>query len=92
MSDDPIREMLSGLPQKPFWAPQGHTAILEETVLEAGGDADAVQAWVEANGGHLDRTMPKAHRSAYSALPIGDAQRFYVLPADVLPAPGSDAA
>jgi hypothetical protein len=80
MSDEDIRRMLSGLPQKPFWAPQGYTAILEEDVVAAGADADAVSAWVESNGGRLDRTVPAAKRSVFSSLPVGDSQRFYIVP------------
>jgi hypothetical protein len=84
MSDDPIRELLTTLPHQPFWAPQGYTVILEEKVLEAGGDPDAVLAWVEANGGRLDRTVPTARRSVFSQLPVSEGQRFYVVPESAL--------
>ncbi|MGH2943683.1 MAG: hypothetical protein ACRDLN_13015 [Solirubrobacteraceae bacterium] len=84
MSDDPIRELLADLPRQPFWAPAGQVVILEERVVEAGGDPDAVLAWVEARGGRLDRTVPVASRSVFSSLPVSDVQRYYVLPEPAL--------
>lgn len=91
MSRDPIRQLLNSLPSQPFWAPKGQTAILEDTVIEAGGDPAAVNAWVEAHGGRLDRTVPATHRSVVSRQPMPDSQRFYVLPDEAL-ADGNGAA
>ena len=54
MSDDPIRELLAAIPPQPFWAPKGQTVILEEHVIEAGGDLAEVERWVEAHGGRRD--------------------------------------
>ncbi len=84
MTDDGIRTLLQEVPKKTFWAPAGHVAILEEAVIEAGGDPEAVEAWVEAHGGRLDRTVPAARRSVFSQLPVDDSQRFYILPEDAL--------
>jgi hypothetical protein len=81
---DPIHKLLKSLPQQPFWAPQGNVAILEEAVVEAGGDPDAVLAWVEEHGGKHDRTVPKSKRSVFSQLPVGDSVHYYVVPAGVL--------
>ena len=86
MTDDPIRTLLASIPPQPFWVPKGQTAILEEKVIEAGGDRDAVERWVEAHGGRLDRTVPVGHRSVLSREPVPDVQRFFVVPDDALAA------
>ena len=83
-NDDQIRKLLASIPPQPFWAPQGQSAILEEEVIEAGGDPDAVLAWVEAHGGRLDRTVPKMYRSVISREPTPDPQRFYLVPDEAL--------
>ena len=82
--DDEIRGLLASIPPQPFWAPQGQVAILEEKVIEAGGDLQAVETWVEAHGGRLDRTVPKARRSVFSSIPVENSQRFYLIPASAL--------
>ncbi len=79
-ADDPIRKLLTEVPHQPFWAPRGHVAILEERGVDAGGDPDAVLEWVEGHGGHLDRTVPAARRSVFSQLPVGESQRYFVVP------------
>jgi len=91
MSDDPIRDLLAALPPQPFWAPKGQTVILKDAVVEAGGDPDAVEAWVEAHGGRLDRTVPVGHRSVLSRLAVPDVQYFYVMPDEALAARGAAA-
>ncbi len=84
MTDDPIRELLASIEPQPFWAPQGQTAILEEKVVEAGADPDAVEQWVEAHGGRLDRTVPVGHRSLLWRGVVPDAQRFFLIPSEAL--------
>lgn len=84
MSDDPIRDLLAAIPPQPFWAPKGWSAILEEKVIEAGGDPDAVGAWVEAHGGRPDRTVPVTHRSVVSRQPVQESQRFFLVPDEAL--------
>lgn len=84
MTEDHIRELLAAISPQPFWAPKGHTAILVGKVIEAGGDADAVQRWVEAHGGRLDRTMPAVHRSVLSRGPAPDVQYFFAVPDEAL--------
>lgn len=84
MTDDPIRELLAGIAPQPFWAPKGQTVILEERVIEAGGDRDAVERWVEAHGGRLDRTVPVGHRSVLSRQVVPDVQRFFLVPDEAL--------
>ncbi len=82
MSDDEIRTLLSGLPTAPFiWSPNGTVIIMEEKVVEAGGDPAAVAAWVEAHGGDLDRTLPVvATRRNVTAIPKPKGKRYYVVP------------
>ena len=82
MSDDEIRTLLSGLPTAPFiWSPNGTVIIMEEKVVEAGGDPEAVAAWVEAHGGDLDRTLPVvATRRNVTAIPKPKGKRYYVVP------------
>ncbi len=88
MTDDPIRELLAAIPPQPFWAPKGLTAIPVDKVIEAGGDPEAVERWVEAHGGRLDRTVPAVHRSVVSRMPTPEAQRFYAVPDEALSAHG----
>lgn len=80
--DDQIRQLLSELPTAPFiWSPPGTVVIMEEKVVDAGGDAQAVAAWVEAHGGDLDRTLPVvATRRGVTAIPKPKGKRYYVVP------------
>lgn len=84
MTDDPIRELLAAIEPQPFWGPKGQTAILEQKVIEAGGDPDIVEQWVEAHGGRLDRTVPVLRRSVLSREAVPDVQRFYLVPDEAL--------
>ncbi len=90
--DDEIRKLLSDLPTAPFiWSPPGTVIIMEEKVVEAEGDTDAVAAWVEAHGGDLDRTLPvEATRRGVTAIPKPKGKRYYVVPEKELT--GSDVA
>jgi hypothetical protein len=80
--DDEIRKLLSDLPTAPFiWSPPGTVIIMEEKVVEAGGDPEAVATWVEAHGGDLDRTLPVvATRRGVTAIPKPKGKRYYVVP------------
>ncbi len=84
MIDDPIRELLAAIEPQRFWAPEGQTVILQEKVIEAGADPDAVEQWVEARGGRLDRTVPVGHRSIQSRGAVPDVQRFFLIPNEAL--------
>ena len=81
-TDDPIRELLAGIPPQPFiWAEKGCVVIMEDKVVEAGADLDEVLAWVESVGGHVDRTIPvAATRRGTSAVPKPVGRRYYVVP------------
>jgi len=82
MDDEQIRKLLSDLPTAPFiWSAEGKVVIMEEKVVEAGGDPFAVAAWVEAHGGDLDRTLPVvATRRGVTAIPKPKGKRYYVVP------------
>ncbi len=81
-SDDSIRALLAGIPRQPFiWVEKGNVVLMEDKVVEAGGDLDAVRAWVESVGGHEDRTIPVAGtRRGTSAVPKPVGRRYYVVP------------
>ncbi len=82
MDDEQIRKLLSDLPTAPFiWSAEAKVVIMEEKVVEAGGDPLAVAAWVEAHGGDLDRTLPVvATRRGVTAIPKPKGKRYYVVP------------
>lgn len=86
MTDDSIRNLLAAIAPQPFWGPKGQTVVLVEHVLEAGGDPVAVEQWVEAHGGRLDRTVPVGFRSVLSREPVPDVQRFFLIPDKALAA------
>ena len=82
MTDDPIRTLLASMTPAPFiWSPKGTVVIMDEHVVEAGGDSDAVGKWVEAHGGDIDRTLPVvATRRGVTAIPKPVGKRYYVVP------------
>ncbi len=88
MSDDPIRKLLAGQTPAPFiWSPKGTVVIMDEHVVKAGGDSQAVGEWVEAHGGDIDRTLPVvATRRGVTniAKPVG--KKYYVVPEEALAA------
>ncbi len=86
MTDDPIRTLLAGITPAPFiWSRPGTVVIMDVHVQEAGGDSEAVGAWVEANGGEIDRTLPVvATRRGVTAIPKPVGKRYYVVPESAL--------
>jgi hypothetical protein len=84
--NDPIRKLLAGIEPAPFiWAPKGHVVIMQEKVQEAGGDLNAVLAWVMEHGGDIDRTMPVANtRRGVTSVPKPKGKQYYVVPQDAL--------
>jgi hypothetical protein len=86
--DDPIRTLLTGLTPAPFiWSRPGTVVIMDNHVVEAGGDSDAVGAWVEAHGGEIDRTLPVvATRRGVTSIPKPVGKRYYVVPQSLLDA------
>ena len=84
--EDPIRTLLKGLtPQAFIWSRPGTVVIMDEHVVEAGGDSDAVGEWVEAHGGEIDRTLPVvATRRGVTSVPKPKGKRYYVVPESLL--------
>ena len=84
--DDPIRTLLTGLTPAPFiWSRPGTVVIMDNHVVEAGGDSEAVGEWVEANGGEIDRTLPVvATRRGVTSIPKPVGKRYYVVPQSLL--------
>ncbi len=91
--DDSIRRLLAGIPSQPFiWVPKGNVAIMSDKVVEAGGDLDAVHAWVLSVGGDEDRTLPVVStRRGTTAVPKPVGRRYFIVPTAAL-APGDEAA
>lgn len=88
MSDEKIRKLLAGITPTPFiWVPAGNLVILVTNVEEAGGDPTEVQAWVEAQGGYEDRTLPVVStRRGVTSVPKPVGKRYYVVPEKALAA------
>jgi hypothetical protein len=64
VTDDPIRNLLAGIDISSLVRTRpGCVAILRSRVEAAGGNHDAVLAWVEDHGGYLDRTKPITRKS-----------------------------
>lgn len=82
MNDDDIRKLLAGIDPTPFiWVPKGNVVIMQTAVEEAGADVDSVTAWVEAQGGELDRTLPVvATRRGVTSVPKPVGKKYYVVP------------
>ena len=82
MDDEAIRTLLARLPRSGMIPTEhGMVAILRSRVVEAGGDAEAVAAWVEREGGYSDRTLPKS-KGTFSG--VEPDQPFYAVPREAL--------
>lgn len=84
-ADDPIRKLLAAIQPTLFLGnPTGTVAIMEDRVVEAGGDPDEVLAWVREHGGSPDKSFPIAQRHGLSPKPKQSSRTFYVIPEDEL--------
>ncbi|HEV2785224.1 MAG TPA: hypothetical protein VGV67_02455 [Solirubrobacteraceae bacterium] len=82
---DPIRKLLAGIPPAMFLGnPPGTVAIWQSRVIEAGGDPDAVLAWVREHGGYPDRSFPVSARQGLRLGPQSETKHFYVIPESAL--------
>ena len=82
---DPIRKLLAGIGPAMFMGnPTGTVAIMEERVVDAGGDPEAVLEWVREHGGYPDRTFSVVKRHALSPKNNPPSKIFYVVPEDAL--------
>jgi hypothetical protein len=78
---DPIRKLLAGVAPSMFLGnPAGTVAIMEERIIAAGGDRDAVLAWVREHDGYPDRTLSVAKHHGLSPLRDPPKKAFYVVP------------
>ena len=85
--DNDIRALLCSVKPSAFIdRTPGTVALLRWRVEEAGADPDAVARWVEAKGGHVDRTQ--AYRAGGTGARLGakqsNAEDFYVVPTEAL--------
>ena len=84
---DPIRKLLAGLPPALFLGnPTGTIAIMESKVVDAGGDPEAVLAWVREHGGYPDRSWATSTRRGRGPTlkPREASKPYYVIPEDAL--------
>jgi len=82
---DPIKALLAGLPPALFLGnPSGTVAIMQDKVVEAGGDPDAVLAWVREHGGFPDKTFAVRARQGFDMRPKAPSKHYYVIPEDAL--------
>ena len=84
-NDDPIRSLLAGCAPTLFLGnPAGTVAIMEDRIIEAGGDPEEVLAWVREHGGYPDKTFSVTTRHALSPRPRSPSKPYYVVPEDAL--------
>lgn len=82
---DPIHQLLSELPPALFLGnPTGTVAIMQDKVVDAGGDPDEVLEWVRAHGGYPDKTFGVRARQGFDMRPKTPSKHYYVVPEDAL--------
>ena len=82
---DPIRELLADLPPALFLGnPSGTVAIMQDKVVDAGGDPDEVLAWVREHGGYPDKSFGVRTRQGFDMRPKAPSKHYYVVPEDAL--------
>ncbi len=82
---DPIARLLAGVTPTMFLGnPSGTVALMEERIVEAGGDPDEVLAWVREHGGYPDKTFSVTRRHALSPKQNPPSKAYYVVPEDAL--------
>jgi hypothetical protein len=82
---DPIRELLADLPPALFLGnPAGTVAIMQDKVVDAGGDPDEVLAWVREHGGYPDKSFGVRTRQGFDMRPKAPSKHYYVVPEDAL--------
>ena len=82
---DPIKTLLAGLTPALFLGnPSDTVAIMQEKVVDAGGDPDAVLEWVREHGGSQDRTFGVRARQGFDMRPKAPSKYYFVVPEDEL--------
>lgn len=82
---DPIRKLLAGIQPALFLGnPFGTVAIMQDKVVEAGGDPDEVLAWVREHGGFPDKSFGVSAIKGPSLRPKQPSKHYYVVPEEEL--------
>lgn len=82
---DPIQKLLSELPPALFLGnPTGTVAIMQDKVVDAGGDPDEVLEWVREHGGYPDKSFGVRARQGFDMRPKAPSKHYYVVPEDAL--------
>lgn len=83
--NDQIRALLAGVPPAMFLGnPAGTVAIMQQKLIDAGGDPDETLEWVREHGGYLDKTFGVQNRQGFSMRAKAPSKHFYVVPEDAL--------
>ena len=81
---DPIAKLLAGISPAMFLGnPAGTVAIMQDKIVDAGGDPDEVLEWVRAHGGYRDKSFGVGVRGP-SLRPKPPTKFYFVVPDDVL--------
>ena len=82
---DPIKALLADIQPALFLGnPSGTVAIMQDKVVDAGGDPDEVLAWVREHGGFPDKTFGVRARQGFDMRPKAASKHYYVVPEDAL--------
>ena len=82
---DPIAKLLAGLPPAMFLGnPAGTVAIMQDKVVDAGGDPDTVLEWVRAHGGYPDKSFGVSAAKGFNLRPKVPSKHYYVVPEEAL--------
>ena len=82
---DPIKTLLAGITPALFLGnPSDTVAIMQDKVVDAGGDPDEVLAWVREHGGYPDKTFGVRARQGFDMRPKAPSKHYYVVPQDAL--------
>ena len=82
---DPIAKLLAGVAPTMFLGnPPGTVALMQDRVVEAGGDPDEVLEWVREHGGYRDKTFSVTSRHALSPKQLPPSKSYFVVPEDAL--------
>ena len=84
-NDDAIRKLLADISPALFLGnPAGTVAIMQDKVVDAGGDPDEVLEWVREHGGYPDRSFGVRARQGFDMRPKAASKHYYVVPEDAL--------
>lgn len=82
---DPIKSLLADLPPALFLGnPSDTVAIMQDKVVDAGGDPDEVLEWVREHGGYPDKSFGVRAHKGFDMRPKPGSKHYYVIPEDAL--------